>query len=551
MKSAVTSMAGVESRHTADKSTARGFSALKIFIVRHRASIQDLSLLVGLFFLGLYVAFKFDVYANREGTTHQQIIELDEALTLGGFIAVGLLIFAARRYREQKRETLGRIIAEQQARELAFRDPLTGLANRRQFDDALRALIAAAPDVGGTHAVFLLDLNRFKQVNDVHGHGVGDDLLVTVSQRLLSSVREGDLVARLGGDEFTILARHLNGAEAATIIASRVIAALEEPIIAGSKKHQISVAIGIALVPGDAGTLQEALRQADVALYRAKAERRSAIRFFEAAMDRRIRERDELDRELSLAISRDLIRPYYQPVVNLRTRKVVGFEAVPRWIHPSLGEIAPQRFIPIAENNGAIHDLSERLLRHACGAAKRWPSEVALSFPLFQIQLGDRSLTSRIVSILEETEVAPSRLELEISEMVLFDDPEGATDTLVALREAGIKIVLANFGNRYSSLYHLRNLKLDRIKIDRGFVESFASNKESNEIVDALIGLAQSLGLTIDADSAANVNDGFLSGGAVPVEDTLAFFGEPSCEHHEAAIYAVVGTDRSTRAAIK
>jgi diguanylate cyclase (GGDEF)-like protein len=490
MKSVVTSKAGSESPHTAGKSTAPGFLALKSFTSRHRAGIQDLSLLVALLLLGLYIAFKFDVYANQEGVTHQQTIELDEALSLGGLIAVGLLIFAARRYREQ-------IAAEQHARELALRDPLTGLANRRQFDDALKAVIAAVPGAGTTHAVFLLDLNRFKQVNDVHGHGVGDDLLITVSQRLLKSVREGDLVARLGGDEFTILAQHLSGAEAATTIASRVIAALEEPIVAGSKKHQINVAIGIALVPGDAGTFQEALRKADVALYRAKAERRSAVRFFEAGMDRRIRERDELDRELRIAISRDTIRPYYQPVVNSSTRKVVGFESVPRWIHPSLGEIAPHRFIPIAENNGLIHDLSERLLRHACGAAKLWPDEVALSFPMFQTQLGDCSLASRIVSILKETDVAPRRLELEISEKALLDDLEGATDTLVSLREAGIKIVLANFGNGYSSVYHLRNLKFDRIKIDRSFVESFASKHESYQILDALVGLAHILGLTV------------------------------------------------------
>ena len=551
MKSAATSMVGSESPQTADKSKVPGLSELKNFTMRHRASIRDLALLSALLIIGFYVTFKFDVYANQEGTTHQQIVELDEALTLGGLVAVGLLIFAARRYREQKRETWGRIIAEQQARALAFRDPLTGLANRRQFDDALKAVMAATPGVGATHALFLLDLNGFKQVNDVHGHGVGDDLLVTVSQRLLSSVREGDLVARLGGDEFTILAQHLNGAQAATTIASRVIAALEEPIVAGSKKHQISVAIGIALVPGDAGTLQEALRKADVALYRAKAERRSALRFFEEGMDRRIRERDELDRELRIAISCDVIRPYYQPVVNLSTRTVIGFEAVPHWIHPSLGEISLQRFIPIAENNGTIHDLSERLLRHACGAAKQWPSQVALSFPIFQTQLRDRSLASRIVSILEKTDVAPSRLELEISEKALLDDLEGATDTLVSLREAGIKIVLANFGNGYSSLYHLRDLKLDGIKIDRSLVESIASKQERYQIVDAWVRLAQSLGLTVDTNGMPDVNDGFLSGGAVPVEGTLAFFVEPPYEQGEAPAYAMLGTDRSGRAAIK
>jgi len=512
--------------------------------VRHRVKIQDLSLLLAVLLVALYFVFEFDIYANQDGVTrHEETVELDEVLTLGGLLTGGLLIFAVRRYKEQKAETRRRTVAEQHARELAFQDPLTGLANRRQFIDALKAALGALPGAGVTHAVFLLDLNGFKQVNDVHGHPVGDELLVIVSQRLLRSVRDGDLVARLGGDEFAILARHLIGAEGATNIALRVIKALEEPIVAGSGKHHISTGIGIALVPSDAISLDEALRKADVALYRAKAERRAALRFFEEDMDQRVRDRDYLELELRAAISEDTIRPYFQPVADLNTRSIVGFEVVPRWSHPTLGEIAPERFISIAEDNGSIHELSERLLSHACAAAAQWPNDVEVSFDIFPSQLKDKELRSRILSILQKTGLAPNRLEIAITERALVDALDAARETLGSLRDLGIKIALVNFGTGYSSLYHLRNFKLDKIKIDRSFVDSLASTQESNKVINALVGLGHGLGLTVGADGVGSADQGeslrhtgceqgqgLVFGAAIPVERTLALFSPAHSE---------------------
>jgi diguanylate cyclase (GGDEF)-like protein len=522
----------------ATPSPQTAFSEGRSFFRRHRTSIQELSFLIIVLLVGLYITFEFDIYENQDGVSkHEETIELDEALTLGGLLSVGLLVFSFRRYQEQKRETRRRIAAEQHARELAFQDPLTGLANRRQFDDAVEAAMIAPPGAEATHAVFLLDLNGFKQVNDVHGHGVGDELLVIISQRLLGSVREGDLVARLGGDEFAILAQHLIGAEAATNIALRVIHTLDEPILAGGYKHQIGAGIGIALVPTDATTLQEALRKADVALYRAKSERRSALRFFEDEMDRRVRERDQLERELQLAISQGSIQPLFQPVVSLSTGRVVAFEAIPRWVHPHLGEIARERFIPISEDNGSIHELSAQLMRVACAAAVKWPGDVTLAFDIFPSQIRDRALKTRIISILQETGLAASRLEIEITESALVHDLDAARDTLGSLRDIGVKIALANFGTGYSSLYHLRNFKLDRIKIDRSFVESLSSNIESAKIIDALIGLGRGLGLTVTADGVGTIQQGtslletgceqgqgLMFGGAVAADQTIAFF---------------------------
>jgi diguanylate cyclase (GGDEF)-like protein len=274
-------------------------TAIKSFLRHHRPAVLDLSVVFAVLLVGAYLAFEVDVFA-QEGAASQaeEVLELNEVLALGTVLCLGLLVFAVRRYRAQKRETQRRIAAERHARELAFQDPLTGLANRRQFDEALKAAIAAPPGAGCSHGVFLLDLNGFKQVNDVYGHGVGDELLIIVAQRIASAVRDGDLVSRLGGDEFAILARHLMSAEAATSIARRVLQSLAEPIVAGRASHQVGSGVGIALIPNDATSLKEALRKADVALYRAKSERRSALRFFEEEMDRRVQERDQLDRDL-------------------------------------------------------------------------------------------------------------------------------------------------------------------------------------------------------------------------------------------------------------
>jgi diguanylate cyclase (GGDEF)-like protein len=510
---------------------------------RHRFAIQDLSVVLAVALVTTYLAFGLDIYANQDSVSvREKTIELDEALSLGGILCIGLLIFAVRRYREQKQETRRRIAAEQYARELAFQDPLTGLANRRQFDEALNAAIAAPPRSGASHAVFILDLNGFKQVNDVYGHGIGDQLLIIVAQRLTAAVREGDLVARLGGDEFAILARHLMGPEAATSIALRILQALEEPISAGKSKHQVGSGIGIALIPSDATSLQEALRKADVALYRAKSERRSALRFFEQEMDRRVQERDRLDRDLRAAIAADMIHPVFQPVFDLKTKTVVGFEAMPRRIDGSMGEIQLDRFIPVAEENGLIHELFERILKQSCAAASAWPQHVTLAIDIFPSQLKDRALSSMILSVLQSSGVAPERLEVEITESALVRDLEGAQDVLGSLRRAGVRIVLDNFGTGYSSLYHLRNFKLDKIKIDRSFIDSLGS-RESAGIVSALVGLGHGLGLSVTAEGVEDSEQqasllktgcengqGFFFSRAVPSEQTVTFFTKPITE---------------------
>jgi diguanylate cyclase (GGDEF)-like protein len=507
-------------------------------VIRHRFAIADLSIIVATVLVACFLAFEVDVFENEGSiSVHQETVELDEALCIGGLLTVGLLIFSIRRYREQKAETTRRVTAEKQARQLAFQDPLTGLANRRQFNEALQAAIGAPPRAGAAHALFLLDLNGFKQVNDVYGHAVGDELLIIVGQRLTGAVREGDLVARLGGDEFVILSKHLMGAEDATSTALRVLRSLSEPIQAGAAQHRVGSGIGIALLPDDGTNAEEILRKADVALYRAKSERRSALRFFEAEMDRLVRERDRLEQDLRQAIEADRILPYFQPAVDLNTGRVLSFEAIPRWIDPGQGEIPLQRFIPIAEENGLIHDLFARMLRHACAAAARWPEDVTLALDIYPGQLKDRSLRQTIIEALEAAGVPPSRLELEITESALVSSLDSAQEVVGSLRDAGVRIVLDNFGTGYSSLYHLRNFQLDKIKIDRSFVDDLHS-AENARVVSALVGLAHGLGLAIVADgvrepgqrasllaSGCEQGQGVLFSQAIAAEETLGLFG--------------------------
>ena len=396
--------------------------------MRHRLAIRDLSIIAVGALAALYFVYAVDVFAN-EGSVGPKVnvIELDEALLVGGLVTLGLLGFAVKQYVSQKREVARRIAAEQYARELAYQDGLTGLPNRRQFEEALAIAVGSPPRASAAHAVYFLDLNGFKRINDVHGHGVGDEVLIVVAQRLLSAMRDGDMVARFGGDEFAILATHLAGPETATNVAMRVMESLESPISAGGAIHGVGLGIGIALVPSDATTSEEAMRKADIALYRAKDEKsKSASRFFDADMDARTQERDLIERDLPGAINKGDVRPYYQPLIDLQTKHIVGFEALARWRHPTLGEVSPERFIPVAESCGLIAELTDHLLRQAARDATRWPDSLTLAFNISPSQLKERTLGLRILTILAEAGLSPRRLEIELTESALMRDLAGA-----------------------------------------------------------------------------------------------------------------------------
>lgn len=478
-------------------------AGLRTFYMRHRVTVHDLGIIAAAIAVLAYVCFSFDIFiAEGQISAAEQIIELDEVLLLGVALTLSLLIFAARRYAEQKMEMRRRAEAERQVRELAFQDPLTGLANRRQFEDALKIAVASPPAAGSSHAVLMLDLNGFKKINDSYGHGVGDQTLVVVAQRLLGAVRSQDLVSRLGGDEFVVLAPHVLGPEGASAIATRIMEALTAPIGIDGVEHAVGTGIGIALLPADAATPSEALRKSDVALYRAKEEHRSAMRFFEAAMDQRVQERETLERALVAAIDQDRIEPRFLPTLDLHSGRVVAFDVLPSWHTDAGEEIGHDRFLAIAEETGLVHAIGLRLLEKACAAAADWPADVRLAIDLLPGQIRDPKLGQAILGVVSRQGLSPERLELEVAESVIVLDLEGAKAALAPLRAAGVKITLDNFGTGYSSLYHMQEFHFDKVKIDRRFTDRLGE-AEADRVIKALAGLGHGLGLVVSAEGQA------------------------------------------------
>ncbi len=505
------------------------------FVKRNRFRLLDFSTVAAISLFVLYLGLTTDIFANAPGKSPKaEALELDEALA-ASVILLGGMIWAFRRLYRERRDAAQRTKVEHEIRTLAFHDALTGLPNRRQFDEALKAAVAAPPRAGGCHALLLLDLNGFKRVNDVYGHATGDDVLVQTGARLIKAVRGDDMVARLGGDEFAVLTTHLSGPESATSLALRIIEELEPPISAGGGEHAIGTAIGIALTPQDGGDAAELMRKADLALYRGKGQGRSAMRFFEPEMDAQVRERDHMERELRKALAEGAIRPFYQPLVDLATGRIQAFEALARWTHAEMGEISPTRFIPIAEDTGLIGPLTDAILSQALADAKAWPADVELAFNISPVLLRDVGFGLRLMSALGRTGFPPNRLEIEITESALVKDMTAAQTVLGGLRQAGIRIALDDFGTGYSSLYHLRNFKLDKIKIDQSFIDTMATDPDSAAIVRALVGLGAGLGLKVTAegvetaeqrqmltDQGCDQAQGFLYSRAVDAAHALA-----------------------------
>ncbi|MDX6807357.1 EAL domain-containing protein [Terrihabitans sp. PJ23] len=466
--------------------------------------------------------------------------QLDEIFLLAGFLSLATLIFAFRRIQDQRVEIRLRNEAESAARNLALLDPLTGLPNRRHLGEVLDNAMLQGPADGRCHAVLLIDLNGFKRVNDGFGHPAGDELLVSLSKRLSGLFKEGTFLARLGGDEFALIAFDLSGLDAATAVVRKVAMAFEEPFFAAGSEHIIGASIGIALAPQDGTLGADLLRRADIALYRSKESGGSSSCFFEESMDDLVLQRITMERDLRHAIVSGDVLSHYQPIVNLKTQQIVGFEALARWTHPTKGNMPPDRFIPIAEDTALIRDLTESLLRRACRDALEWPDHIVLSVNLSAVLLRDRTMGLRVLAILAETGLNPARLAIEITESSLVSDLELAQVVLSRLRDAGVQIALDDFGTGYSSIYHLRNFRFDKIKIDRSYVDALGGEDPENDaIVRAMLGLGQGLGLTIIAEGVENAEQrdclirkgceqgqGFLFGKALSAKDVATLLAD-------------------------
>jgi diguanylate cyclase (GGDEF)-like protein len=365
---------------------------------------------------------------------------------------------------------------------MARHDALTDLPNRVLLRERLAEALTHV-DRGAKLAVLCLDLDQFKNVNDTLGHPTGDELLRIVAGRLRGCVRETDTISRVGGDEFSIIQTDIADATDAERLARR-----------------ISEAIGIALAPADGTDVNDLLKNADMALYGAKADGRGVYRFFEPTMDARMKARRTLELALRKALERAEFELFYQPVVNLHRQDVHCCEALIRWNHPDRGIIEPGEFIPVAEEIGLIVALGEWVIRRACEDAARWPEEVCVAVNLSPTQLGSKNLVPTVLNALAASRLSAQRLELEITEAVLMHNTESTLKTLHQLRSLGIRISMDDFGTGYSSLSYLRSFPFDKIKIDRCFINGLGDSSESDAIVHAVAGLAMSLSMTTTAE---------------------------------------------------
>jgi diguanylate cyclase (GGDEF)-like protein/PAS domain S-box-containing protein len=381
-------------------------------------------------------------------------------------------------------------------------DALTDLPNRKVFREQLEQGLSRISRADGKVAVHWLDLDHFRVINDSLGHPVGDELLKAVALRLNACVRDTDGVARLGGDEFGIL---LVGQEELTAtnvadFAGRLIELTSAPYAIRSHQIIIGASIGISVAPADATDPDALLKNAEIALYRAKDDGRGCYRFFETGMDTRAQARRQLELDMRAALLRDEFELYYQPIYHIETLGVVCLEALVRWNHPLRGIVLPAEFIPLAEETGLIVSLGERILRRACQDAAHWPREVAVAVNLSPVQFRYRELVPSVMAALSESGLPARRLELEITESVFLKDSNATLEILHGLRGLGIRISMDDFGTGYSSLSYLRSFPFDKIKIDASFVHELTSRDDSIAIVRAVTGLARSLGITTTAE---------------------------------------------------
>jgi len=390
--------------------------------------------------------------------------------------------------------------AEARIAHMAHHDALTGLPNRILFNQRLDEALVRISRTGGSLAVLCLDLDQFKSVNDTLGHPVGDALLKSVAERLGGCLRNSDVVARLGGDEFALIVPMIDGPPDAEKTASKVVEVLSRAYEIQGHEVFAGASVGIAIAPADGTAADTLLRNADMALYRAKADGRGRFHFFEPELDRRMQARRLLELDLRKALNIGEFELYYQPQVNLRTERVTCFEALLRWRHPERGMISPAEFIPLAEDIGLIIPLGEWVLRKACTEAVTWPSDVKVAVNLSPIQFKSRNLVQAVLTALAYSGLSAARLELEITESVLLGETEANLATLHQLRELGVHISMDDFGTGYSSLSYLRSFPFDKIKIDRSFVSELAERPDCVAIIRAVAGLGMSLGIATTAE---------------------------------------------------
>jgi diguanylate cyclase (GGDEF)-like protein len=432
-----------------------------------------------------------------------------------------------------------RMIAHLETEKAVRQDSLTKLPNRIAFNESLETALVRLAGSGEQCAVLLLDLDRFKEVNDQLGHLAGDEFLTQLAARLRRCSRDTDIVARIGGDEFGLIAANITKLDEVFELAREIISSFEVPFLIEGHEIVGAASIGISLAPRDGKTPNDVLKHADVALYRAKKAGSGTIRFFDPSDDAAARERRALQLDLEAAIERDELFLVYQPFLDLRENRITGFEALLRWRHPARGLVSPLEFVALAEESGLIHPIGDWVVRHACQALAQWPANIRVAVNVSAVQFQNANILQTFVKALADSRIAPRRLEIEITESILLSKYDSAASVLNSLLELGVTVALDDFGTGYSSLTYLRRLLFSHIKIDQSFVRDMLVQPDCAAIVKSVIALARDLRIGVVAEgveSTAQLDylrqtncdevQGYLIGRAVQANDVLALLGD-------------------------
>ncbi|MGE7368086.1 putative bifunctional diguanylate cyclase/phosphodiesterase [Neorhizobium sp. NPDC001467] len=440
-------------------------------------------------------------------------------------VMVVLLVLVACAYLLDARTTEAAVA---RYRHLSRHDPLTGLPNRSAFNEEIEGLSRRSHDRSARIAVLSFDLNRFKEINDVHGHAAGDAVLREISVRLAASLRDGEFLARVGGDEFIALTRNYYMRTDASAMANRMIGEIARPIEWNGNTFLVGSSVGIAVHPDDAADIDDLLAQADVAMYRAKQSGENAVCFYDPSMDQAARERNILAMDMRAGLRRGEFQLYYQQQNDTVSGQVIGFEVLLRWCHQTRGMISPVEFIPIAERNGFINELGEWVLRQACLEAARWKNPLSIAVNIAAPQLADMSFPAKVREILQTSGLPAERLELEITETGIVADQQRALVIIRQLKDIGVKIAMDDYGTGYSSLSTLLTFPFDKIKIDRTFVDGVATSAQSAAIVRSTLILASSLDIPVLAEG-------------VETDEHIAFLRQEGCRQVQGYLFGKPG----------
>jgi len=510
---------------------------------------------------GLFYCFQiYDAFESlMDFSRKYEQFEIDEFFLLLMSLSFVLIFINLRKNRYLQNEIDRRIDVENKIKKLAFYDGLTGLANRELCIEHLKQRLGQADRSQNKAAVLFIDLDNFKDVNDSYGHAYGDELLIQFSKRIASELREDSCLSRISGDEFIILLGAIDDPASIGILAERLLSILSLPFSLHGHDAFIGMSMGIAVYPEDETTAKGLIKQADIAMYHAKSEGKNTYRFFSEQLDQQAKDKFSVRTHLKKALENGELSLVYQPIINTASQRLIGAEALLRWHNPELGEVPPDVFIPIAEENGLISKIGDWVLLEACQQNKQWQQQgydpIVMSVNMSARQLGYDKYISSVVGCLKISQLESRYLELELTETTIMKDVNMAIERLHLLKKLGIKLALDDFGTGYSSMGYINQLKLDRLKIDRSFINKISDNPENVITLNAIISLAKNLRLEITAEgvetaeqldyiasTACDSVQGFFYSKPVSADKFETFLKDPQFKNSEFPILLTLST---------